>query len=113
MASSVATQPMPASHLRLGSARKASLLKGFALALWPLLADVAEPPGTLSSSTLSSFDGDKLTLLLPSRLFSGAAGYELAVLVGLTEGGAGDEEDEERRNKFGAWLEELVSGTSG
>lgn len=69
MANSVATQPMPASHLRLGSDRKASLLNGFEL--WLLEAEVDEVEA-LSSSTLSS--------LLGARLFEGCS-----VVGGLAE----------------------------
>lgn len=84
------------------------MLKGLEPEVWPLLAEVEEPPEALSSSALRSFDGDRLTLLWPSRLFSGGTGCGAAV------GPAGAEAGElERRNKFGAWLEELVSGTSG
>lgn len=103
---------MPASQRRLGSVKKASLLKGFEpVDVWPLLADVDEEPEALSSSALRSFEGDRLMLLLPSIFFSGGTSSWGGAGVGLAAGGEADELD--RRNKFGAWLEELMSGTSG
>jgi len=108
----VATQPIPANHRKLGSDRKASFAKGFEFG--PLEAEVDEVD-ELSSSALRSFGGDKCTLLVESKFFSGGAAETGITVVGCdVEPLVGTEED--RRNKFGAWLlelEELVSEISG
>lgn len=76
--------------------------------LRPLEAEVEEV--ALSSSALRSFAGVKLIGFGPSRLFSAGGCVELLVLVAavvLLEVEVEVVEDD-KRNKFGAWLEELA-----